>query len=331
MVSLLVAVRNEATALADLLVSIEAQDYPGGLVEVVIADGRSTDESARVGNEFCARHPTWQLVDNPDQIQAAAWNLGIAVSHGALLAIVSAHAQLAPSWVTNAVDTIQRTGADMVGGRFTPIGEGVVGQAVAAALSSWFGTGGALFRLANTERDVDTVFMGVCKAETYRRYPFDARLVRNQDDEHSYRIRDGGGRIVMNPQIQSTYRTRNTLPSLAVQYFQYGFWKVRVLAMHPRQVRPRHLVPALFMATLMTLAVSSFLSSWAWVGLAALVIAYVVAAAVASLQMHQQVPDNAMALLPLVFATLHASYGVGMIVGALAHVIPRSHTQRRAE
>lgn len=317
-VSLLVAVRNEAKHLESCLRSIEAQDYPSELIEVILADGQSTDDSARVAEETCARYETWRVIDNPSRIQAAGWNLGIEIARGDLVGIVSAHVELAPSYVTHAVETLLRTGADMVGGHFTPVGVGVVGEAVAAALSSRFGTGGAAFRLSRLEREVDTVFMGMCRVETYRRFRFDVRLVRNQDDEHSYRLRDAGGRIVMNPLIRSFYKNRATLPSLASQYYQYGYWKVRVLWLHPRQLQARQLAPLLLTAPLLVFGAASPFLSWARFGLGALVMTYAAGNLAASVGMRRTMGGRALAVLPLVFATLHVSYGLGMIVGALS-------------
>lgn len=330
-VSLLVAVRDEAKALEACLRSIAAQDYPPALVEVIVADGQSTDDSARVAGEICARHETWRVLENAGRVQSAGWNLGIAGASGGIVGIVSAHAELDRSYVRHAVETLRRTGADMVGGHFTPVGVGVVGEAVAAALSSPFGTGGAAFRLGGIEREVDTVFMGVCRVETYRRFPFDERFVRNQDDEHSYRLRDAGGRIVMNPLIRSFYKNRASLGSLASQYYQYGFWKVRVLRLHPRQAQVRQLAPALLVGALLIAGASSLIWDSARFGLAAVAVSYLAAVIFASLKVRQRVPGRSLAVLPLVFATLHVSYGVGMIVGILAAVGTASRSYRPIE
>src|SRR6185503_9343107 len=117
--------------------------------------------------------------------------------------IVSAHSELAPDYVTTALATLERTGAQMVGGPMHAVSESRLGRAVAAATSSRFGVGGAAFHYAETEQDVDTVYMGLCPADVYRSLRFDEEMVRNQDDELSYRLLDQGGRIVCDPAIRS--------------------------------------------------------------------------------------------------------------------------------
>jgi hypothetical protein len=251
---------------------------------------------------------------NPRVIQAAAWNLGIDEARGDILSIVSAHSELAPDYVSAAVETLARTGADMVGGPVQAIGEGPVGRAVAVATSSPFGVGNARFHYTTVEEDVDTVFMGFCRRETYQRLRFDEEMVRDQDDELSYRLLDQGGRIVCNPAIRSSYANRATFRSLWTQYYQYGFWKVRVTQKHPRQLRARQLVPPLFVGSV---AASAGLALFTTVGRVALVGgvgAYVAANLGASILASRADPKT-LPYLPPTFAILHVGYGSGYLAG----------------
>src|SRR5262249_49768478 len=129
--------------------------------------------------------------------------------------------------------------------------------AIARATSTPFGVGGARFHYLTHEEQVDTVYMGLCWRRTYEQLGgFDEQLVRNQDDEFSYRLLDAGAQIVCSPKIRSRYHNRSTFRSLWRQYFHYGFWKIRVIEKHPRQMRLRHLAPSAFVLamTMLTLA-----------------------------------------------------------------------------
>ena len=226
------------------LESIFAQDYPADRLEVRVYDGDSTDRSRAIAEALCAGRPLATVSRNPRITQAAGWNLGIDEAQGDIIGIVSAHCELAPDYVSTAVETLERTGADMVGGLMRAVGEGDLGEAVAIATSTPFGVGNARFHFTDVEEEVDTVYMGLCRRETYRRLRFDEEMVRDQDDELSYRLLDEGGRIVCNPAIRSSYRNRSTFRSLWKQYYQYGFWKVRVMQKHPDQVRTAPAGPA---------------------------------------------------------------------------------------
>ena len=101
------------------------------------------------------------------RIQSEAWNTGIAESHGEVVGIISAHAELAPDYVSKAIDVLHRTQADMVGGPVHAQSEGVIGKIIAVAMSTPFGVGSANFRYTDQEQETDTVFMGLCKRSTY--------------------------------------------------------------------------------------------------------------------------------------------------------------------
>ena len=250
-VSLLVAMRNEQRHIEHCLESILAQDYPPELIETLVYDGRSTDASREIAERLIAGRPGWLVADNPGLVQSHGWNLGIERASGDIVGIVSAHAELAPDYVRQAVETLGRTGADLVGGPVHAHGVTYVGAAVAAATSSPFGVGNARAHYTDHEEEVDTVFQGLCLKEMYERIgSFDVEMVRNQDDELSYRLREHGGRIVCNPAIRSVYYNRGTVRTLARQYFNYGFWKVRVMQKLPRQMQGRQFVPASFVVAL---------------------------------------------------------------------------------
>src|SRR5262249_7611345 len=116
------------------------------------------------------------------------------------------------------------------------------------------------FHYSDCERSVDTVYMGAWPREVFTRVGlFDEELVRDQDDEFNYRLLERGGRIWLSPSIRSRYTTRSTPRRLWRQYFEYGYWKVRVMQKHPRQMRARQFVPCAFVvASLLCLALTPF-------------------------------------------------------------------------
>jgi glycosyltransferase involved in cell wall biosynthesis len=311
-VTLIVAMRNEERHIARCVQSLLDQDYSAGHLEVLFMDGQSTDRTCEIVSSMIAGRAGFELVDNPGRIQSIAWNLGIERARGDLVGIVSGHSELASDYVTRSVETLQRTGADLVGGPARAESETVVGDAIALAMSTPFGVGGAEFRYATEESEVDTVFMGVCKRELYERIGgFDAEMVRNQDDELSYRLLEQGGRIVCNPAIRSVYRNRATLRSLWKQYFDYGRWKVRVMQKHPQQMRSRHFVPPLFVSTLGASAlVPPALFAFASIyGSATVAMSLLIAAR------NRRV--DVLPYLPAAFAILHVGYGAGFLKGLL--------------
>jgi succinoglycan biosynthesis protein ExoA len=314
-ISLLIAMRNEERYIAGCLKSVFAQTYPAELIEVFVLDGMSSDLSWTIADQLIQKKDNCHLLPNPKTTQSAAWNLGIERAKGDLITIVSAHSILASDYISNAVETHLRTGADMVGGPMTAIGEGRVARAISIATSSSFGIGGARFHYTDKEEIVDAVYMGFCSRSLYMTIGgFDEEMIRNQDDELGYRILDRGGTIICNPAIRSQYYNRATLRSLWRQYFQYGFYKVRVLQKHPRQIRMRQFAPPVFVLALLFSALLAFSPG---LRLFSIIVPslYLVASLFASLWASSKRDWGSLTLLPVAFAILHLSYGLGFLTG----------------
>ncbi len=307
--------RNESAYIEACLRSILCQDYPQEKLEVIVLDGQSDDDSRLVVERTIAGRKNCRLVDNPKKIQSAAWNLGIQISRGEVISIVSGHSELSPDYVSKAVETLLRTRADMVGGTVRAVSAGIMGKTIALAMSTPFGVGNAEFRYTEKELETDTVFMGFCWRETYEKIDgFDEELVRNQDDEFSYRLRKDGGRIVCSPGIVSYYRNRANLHSLSHQYYQYGLWKVRVLQKHPRQMSLRQFIPPAFVFSLLLSAL--FGLSPVLRPLSCVVpLLYLSANLLASVHTASHRGWKYLLLLPVTFFALHLSYGLGFWAG----------------
>jgi len=319
LVSLLVAMRNEGESIEACLRSIIEQTYPADRLEILVFDGASDDSSMAIARRVLDGRPLAEVLTNPKRTQAAAWNLGIEAACGDILGIVSGHAELGPEYVAAAVETLRRTGADMVGGPVRAVARGAVAEAIALAVSTPFGVGGARFRYLETEAEVDTVFMGLASRDLYRRFRFDEEMVRNQDDELSYRLLDAGARIVCNPAIQSSYRARSTIAGLWRQYFEYGFWKVRVLQKHPAQTRPRHLVPAALVSGVAASVVAAAVVRPLAVAPMLLVLSYATANLAAMVTAGRGRAPRTRLLMATVFPVLHVAYGSGFLWGLLRH------------
>jgi GT2 family glycosyltransferase len=313
-VTVVVPMRNEEDHIDRCLQSIFDQDYPGEQVEILVVDGMSTDSSRRIVSGFAGRHANVRLLDNEKRIAPAAFNLGIRNAGGSMVAIIGAHCSLAPDYISNCVHYLSTREAECVGGAIENIGEGFWGQVISLAMSSPFGVGDAHFRYAHQERYVDTLAFGAYRREVFDKIGlFDENLVRNQDYELNYRLRKAGGKILLTPAIKSHYYTRSSLRKLWSQYFQYGFWKVQMLRKHPRSVRVRQLVPPLFVLILLLSGALSAISSLAaWV-FALVVTGYLSLSLAFSFSIAARKGWRYFPILPVIFACLHLSWGLGFL------------------
>ena len=142
-------------------------------------------------------------------------------------------------------------------------------------------------------------------------------MVRDQEDEYSYRIRDMGGRLLQAADVYSTYYSRSSLKSLFRQYYQYGLWKVRVAQMHPRRIRLRHLIPLAFVVTLGLSALFSPLTRSAQIIFLTVAGVYLMANIGVSATLAGKKGLRHMFVVSVAFAALHVGYGAGFLVGAV--------------
>jgi glycosyltransferase involved in cell wall biosynthesis len=325
MVTVISACRNEARHIREFLDSLLQQEPLAEGWEIILADGMSTDGTASVIEEYARDHQEIRLIPNPGKFVASGLNAAIRAAQGRIVIRMDAHTIYAPDYVQKCVETLERTGADNVGGAARTHTIGRLHRAIAAAYHSRFGSGGASFHDASFEGWADTVTYGCWRRETLERLGmFDETLVRNQDDELNLRLIRSGGRIWQSASIVSWYTPRSSLGALARQYFQYGFWKVAVIRKHRLPARWTHLVPGMLVLAqlgLPLLAALAWSFGWTpWVAFALgtwlfLNAAYWGAALLASMLAASASGWDLLPLLPLTFATYHFSYGLGFLCG----------------
>ena len=311
-VSVVVPLRDSARTLERCVAAILAQDYPGRL-DVVLSVGPSMDDTQAVADKIAASDARVRVVANPSGKTPAALNAGIAASDGEIVARVDGHAVVPPGYLRRAVTTLLETGADNVGGIQDAVGETTFERAVAAAMTSRFGVGNASFHYGGQAGATDTVYLGVFRRTALDRVGgFDETLIRNQDYELNWRIRDTGGVVWFDPDLRVRYRPRSSVRALARQYFEYGTWKREVLRRHPRSVRVRQLVPPAAVVANTAAVALAVAHRPRWLAVPGVyAVAALGAAAVAGRGHGAAVTGR----LPLVFAVMHHAWGAGFLLG----------------
>ncbi|MDQ2741305.1 MAG: glycosyltransferase family 2 protein [Chloroflexota bacterium] len=328
-ICVLIPCRNEVRHIEATLESVLAQTFPRKRMEIVVVDGMSNDGTRELLVSLAARHTNLRMLDNPGGKTPCALNIGIASTTADIVVRVDAHCFIAPDYVWCCVEVLCATGAANVGGLMRPRAENITGNAIALALRSRFGVGNGRFHYLERLEYVDTVYLGSFRREVLLEMDgFDEELVRNQDDELNFRIRDAGYGVLLSPDVVSSYAARGTHHAVWRQYFQYGFWKVRVIHKHPRSAQPKHLAPVALVGGLIGSLSSFELLHQVWLLLP--VVLYLsltlLASAIAGRRKPASVP-----LLATVFPCLHLAYGVGFLLGILnlgMRLASRNHSPR---
>jgi succinoglycan biosynthesis protein ExoA len=316
-VSVVMPIRDEAAFIHRSLDAVLAQDYPAEKMEVIVADGLSRDGTREIIESYMTAWPHLRLVHNPSLIVPTGLNAAIARARGDVIVRVDGHSEIAADYMRRCVAHLADDGVDVVGGYIEHVGGSRVAAAIAIAMSTPFGVGNAAFRTVRHK----TMLVPTVPFPAYTRRiieaagPFDEELTRDSDAEYNQRLTQLGAKIMLAADVHARYFTRTTLRSLWTQYFQYGYWKVRLLQKHPRQMLPHHFVPPLFVASLLGSALLAALTVYATYALALVGGAYGAANLAASLWAVRRRGWSHLPLLPLAFATLHLSYGLGFLCG----------------
>jgi len=257
-VTLIIPTLNEEHHIGPLLEQLVMQE-PRRVLEILVADGGSTDRTRDIVDNYAKREPRIRLIDNPQRIQASGINGAAALAdpRSETIIRVDAHAGYPSDFVQNLLAEMDQRQCDSVVVRLRTIGHTCFQFAVASVCNSPVGTGGSAHRIGGAPRFVDHGHHAAFKRHVFDRLGgYDPSFSANEDAEFDLRLRASGGRIWFASNIVVDYVPRSTLAALARQYFRYGVGRARNFQKHGG-LRLRQLIPPAF---LFLLAVSLLLS-----------------------------------------------------------------------
>jgi succinoglycan biosynthesis protein ExoA len=320
-VSIIMPVFNEERYIARILEEVLKQNYPAERMEIIVADGASTDQTRDIVVSFQREHANVRLIYNPDRIVSTGLNRAIGCAQGDVIVRLDGHCEYPRDYVRRVVRLREQLGADSVGGVLVPIGSSYVQKAIGVAYYSPVGIGGNALKAVEgleTVREVDSVHGGCWLRERLRQIGgFDEEMVRNQDDELSFRLRKSSGRIYQSTYINVKYHVRDSFRKLFMQFAQYGYWKVRVVKKHPRQASVRHFVPATFVLLITICAIAAPFTKYALYGLSIALGMYFAVIGAATFLRVRTKEKKLWPGIMLALVSIHFGYGGGFILGCL--------------
>ena len=104
-ISVLIAARNEEKYLPLCLRSLKEQDYPSNLVEIIILNDQSTDNTREIALSFCNAYPNFRLIDIEEERDGLKGKMnvlaqGIDIANGDILLVTDADCIIPQNWVS---------------------------------------------------------------------------------------------------------------------------------------------------------------------------------------------------------------------------------------
>jgi succinoglycan biosynthesis protein ExoA len=329
-VTLAVPSYNEEQYIEACLRGLLSQDYPADRIEILVADGGSTDRTREIVDRVAADDARVRLLDNSKhRIQACGLNLCITESKGEFILVIGVHAEYARNYVSALVQEFQRTGADVAGGAARMKARTFFQRCLSAAFDSPLAVGGAAYRSAAKEGWVDTVFPGAFRRSILEKVgAYDGQAAINEDAELQQRVLAAGGRIFLSREVVVHYYPRKSIGLLAKQYFRYGEGRARTFLIHKRFPVLRPAIPFLTLTAGVVIAAIPpvrFL-------LVPAVIAYLAAISFEALRLGTRVGMQAVPIVWAVLPTLHFSHAIGFAQGLVKYALfPRPPMVQRVE
>ena len=195
-VSIVIPTRNAAKTLRECLESLKDLNYPKSLIEIIITDGMSTDDTEKIAAFYNVK-----LIKNKKISIATGRNLGFAFSSGELIAFTDADCVVDKNWIKNSIKYFDNPlVAGLSGPIHTPEEQDYFGKAVSFLFSL------ACYLKISTHKEDEKEVKEVddfptCNA-IYRKkalkkvMPLDEKLLTGEDVELNYKLRQAGYKLL---------------------------------------------------------------------------------------------------------------------------------------
>lgn len=257
-----IPVLNEAKHIEGVIKGFLHSAYPN-LLEILIADGGSTDGTRAIVQQISKEHPKVKLVDNPEKYQSFALNKMINQAQGEIFLRADGHCIYANDYISACVTTLLNQDAKNVGGAQRYIAENRVQAGIALAMKSFLGNGNAKYKREDYNGFADTVFLGCFWTKDLKEIGgFSKEQITSQDLELNLRLKRAFGPCVyVSSSIKSSYLPRRRFTKLLKQYFKHGRGRAVTIQLHHTNDEFRGIFPLVFLLALIIYTIVDLMSA----------------------------------------------------------------------
>jgi len=231
-VAVILPVLNEEKFIGTTLEQIYNQEFPMDQVEVIIADGGSTDKTREIADSFKKRFGSLRVLDNPGQLSSCGRNVGVRHSTAPYILVVDGHCFIpSKTLLKDMVELFEKTDAECLC-RAQPLNPPDLSefeQTVAYCRGSFIGHNPASDIFSDREGPTDPTSSGAMyRREVFVRVGyFDEDFDACEDVEFNFRVNLAGLKAIISPKLRVRYYPRNTLTGLWKQMLRYGRGRFR--------------------------------------------------------------------------------------------------------
>ena len=319
MISIVIPTKNNGDILGRCLSSIEELDYPEDVVETIIVDGHSTDQTVEIAERYGCK-----VVYEDRGTISYARDLGVRNADGEFIAFTDADCVVDRNWLRNLIKHFDDEKIVSVGGpNITPEDDSKFVKCVGDVLS-FLSKPGARYGL-DADELIEIFHNPTCNV-MYRKWVLDEvggfnhDLVTCDDEELDYRIREKGYKILYTPDAIVYHYRRPTWKKFMKQAYNYGIGRMQAIKLHSKMGRVFHFAPSGIIFVIAVLFVLSFWDfSYFWGALSILVIGAIGIVVISSYLGSKTKMSNLFTYFGLI-AIWFWGYGFGMFRGIAKEV-----------
>jgi cellulose synthase/poly-beta-1,6-N-acetylglucosamine synthase-like glycosyltransferase len=320
--SIVIPTYNEEDYISRCIESIINQNYKLELIEIIIVDGLSTDNTVPLIKEFQKQFHQIKLVDNPKMRTPISLNLGVRESSGEVIVILGAHTSLDKDFIFYNNKYLNELEVKITGGTQINRGLNFIQRAIGLAMENPFAMASAPYRWSSKEQFVDTVVYAAYKRELFDEIGFfEEDFTISEDAEFNWRLRKAGYNIFFSPKIKSYYYPRKNVKKFVQQMFRYGILRVNVLKKHLSAFKISHIIPPLFVISLLILVFLTFTSYLSPIYLFLFFAVYLLVNILSTFLRLSYQKFYYISVIPVIIFLMHFAWGLGFIVG---FILPKS-------
>ncbi len=318
--SIILPIRNEKKYIVDTIQSILDQSYPNEKIEILIADGNSTDGTKQIIDRYAQNYSNIYIISNPEKIVSTGFNRALTKAKGDFIVRIDGHCQIPSEYLQRCYELFSSKDADIVGGILETISSGTIGSAISIVQSSIFGVGNVKFRNIGYINGgyVDTLAFGVHKRDVFEKVGgYDEVMINNQDDEFNIRVQQNGMKIWMDQSLVIKYHSRLTYKKLLKQYFNYGLYKIRGMQKRKKIFSIRSLIPSIFILILLASIIFDIFYKERLFSFN-IIFFYLIANILFSVYNSKSIKNSI--FIGFGYIVVHFSYGFGFLIGMIKFI-----------
>lgn len=225
--AVIMPVKNEEKFIAQALDQLYLQDFPMDELEVVIADGQSTDKTREIAEQFSKRFGSFKLLDNPRMIASAGRNIGVRNSTAPYLLILDGHTYIPnKNFLSDILTVFESSQADCLcrSQPLTPPDINEFEKTVAMCRASALGHNPGSDIYSDYEGAVDPTSSGAMyRRDVFEKVGyFDESFDACEDVDFNHRVKLAGLKAYISPKLRVLYYPRSSVTGLWKQMSRYG-------------------------------------------------------------------------------------------------------------